>query len=188
MASRNGLSPDEANRSLVRRFWSKVNKNGPVMPEMDTPCWVWTGSRNTDGYGSIGTGSRRDGTRRTEYAHRVAWVVQFGTIPEGKQVLHRCDHPPCVRHLFLGDHVANMDDMATKGRRRSVTGEAHPSARLTAVEVQAIRARYARGGVSQKSLAQACGVGPAQVGRIVRGERWRPMGIAERRARCRSTL
>lgn len=28
-------------------IWEKINKNGPVNPYTETPCWLWTGSRNS---------------------------------------------------------------------------------------------------------------------------------------------
>lgn len=97
-------------RPLPERFWEKVNKNGPVMPGMDTPCWEWVAALNNKGYGVIRVG------QRNEYAHRLAYEMQHGPIPEGMRVLHRCDHPPCVRHLFAGSMKDNTQDMIRKGR------------------------------------------------------------------------
>lgn len=90
------------------RFWSKVNKHGPRVGRLSR-CWVWLGGCDRDGYGYFHL------TRsRSIRAHRYAW----GDVPEGKQVLHRCDNPPCVRrsHLFLGTQEDNQQDMAAKGR------------------------------------------------------------------------
>lgn len=76
-------------------------------------CWLWTGSVDKDGYGRVRFGGRR------ELAHRVAWTLEHGPIPDGMEVRHLvCDNPPCCRpeHLALGTHSDNMRDAAAKGR------------------------------------------------------------------------
>jgi HNH endonuclease len=98
-------------------------------------CWLWTGSTQPKGYGQI---NRGDGV--PERAHRVAWTKFRGPIPEGLQVLHRCDNPGCVNpdHLFLGTDGDNMHDKQGKGR--------HHKQILSAADVAEIRAapRYTR--------------------------------------------
>jgi len=49
-------------------------------------------------------------------AHRVAWELEYGPIPEGLYVCHECDNPPCGRpaHLFLGSAADNAKDAARK--------------------------------------------------------------------------
>jgi hypothetical protein len=91
---------------LAERFWRYV--------ERSTGCWLWIGCRQRPGYGRIG----REGGKGTRYAHHVSWELHYGPIPEGQQVLHRCDNPPCVRpdHLFLGSQLENVRDMWDKGR------------------------------------------------------------------------
>ena len=107
------------------RFWAKVNKNGPVprhRPELG-PCWVWTGARSSDGYGSI----RIDG--RTLGVHRASFLAAGGELSAGPEVCHHCDNRPCVRpsHLFSGTHLDNVRDMHAKGRARKATGDANAS-------------------------------------------------------------
>lgn len=110
--------------ALAERFWKKVNESGPIpshRPELGN-CWTWTGSMSTarsgDGYGNIKVGSNALGTARAVRAHRVAWELEHGEIPDGMWTLHKCDNPKCVRHehLFLGTNTDNMRDMAAKGR------------------------------------------------------------------------
>ena len=98
-------------KPISERFWKRVHK----LSGKDA-CWLWTGSKNPDGYGHINIGDHK-----SDRAHRVAWEVQVGPIPKGKSVLHRCDTPACCRgsHLFLGTHADNMADMCAKGRQRT---------------------------------------------------------------------
>lgn len=79
-------------------------------------CWLWTGWRLPSGYGTM----RIRQERRTALVHRVAYEVWIGPIPEGMDVLHSCDTPPCFRpeHLWLGTQHDNAGDMDAKGRRR----------------------------------------------------------------------
>lgn len=90
--------------ALVRRFWSQVEKT--------ETCWLWIGNRHAIGYGRCGV----DGTHAA--AHRVAWELTNGPIPDGMFCLHTCDVRACVRpaHLFLGTQADNMQDMVAKGR------------------------------------------------------------------------
>lgn len=129
------------------RFWSKVDKNGPtVRPELG-PCWVWVGTRYTNGYGQAAARGRAE-----RIAHRVSWALTFGSVPDDLWVLHRCDNPPCVRpdHLYLGTGTDNAHDMWDRNR--------HPrTARLTESDVAQIRAAAARG-VSRQELAHRYGV------------------------------
>lgn len=76
-------------------------------------CWLWTGAkRGQNGYGGI----KHEG--KPWMAHRFSWVMHNGSIQDGCLVLHTCDTPKCVnpKHLFLGSHQDNMDDMHAKGR------------------------------------------------------------------------
>lgn len=94
--------------TLDRIFWTKVQ----IDPANN--CWMWTG--RVDGshmlYGQIKRNEKRI------KAHRHAWTLANGPIPDGLFVLHRCDRPLCINpsHLFLGTQHDNLLDAASKGR------------------------------------------------------------------------
>lgn len=140
-----------------------------------TECWHWVGSRSEIGYGMFA--SARDTYGCPEIvAHRIAWHLWNGPIPDGLKVLHRCDVRSCVRpeHLFLGTQADNVADMIAKGRdrRNPLRGERNHRSRLTDALVRAIRAEARAGAVTQRALAAKYGVSPMTVSRAVRGESW----------------
>lgn len=87
-------------------FWEKVDKSGN--------CWIWQGSVNKEGYGGVQVKGM------TWSTHRYSWFIEYGEIPKGLCVLHKCDNPSCVRpdHLFLGTQKDNVIDCYNKGRGR----------------------------------------------------------------------
>lgn len=116
------------------RFWSKVEKT--------EGCWNWNSALTYKGYGTFWM----NGHPRP--SHRISFELNGGKIPEGMQVLHRCDNRRCVNpdHLFLGTNADNMADKVAKGRqsRIVVKGEKHYRAKLIAEQVLAIRSSDGR--------------------------------------------
>lgn len=102
----------------VNRFHGKTEP-GSVQSGMDTPCTLWTGLKRHK-YGCFHA-------PHMVSAHRYAWELAHGPIPDGLCVLHRCDTPACVNpaHLFLGTHADNVADKVAKGRQ--ARGDGSPS-------------------------------------------------------------
>jgi hypothetical protein len=148
----------------VKNFWSRVNKLGP------DDCWLWTGGKTKSGYGMvyIGTGASNN---RNQGAHRFAWYITFGSIPDDLFLCHRCDQPACVNpdHLFLGTHTENMRDMYSK--RRGPTGDRNKSTKLNWAIVDEIRSAYPH--LSQWTLARRYGVGRSTIRHILDGTTWK---------------
>lgn len=143
-------------RSLEERFWSKVDKSGS--------CWLWKASCYPTGYGAFGS-------EKVQRAHRVAWELTFGKIPDGLYVLHHCDNPPCVNpnHLWLGTQADNLADMVKKGR--AIYGEAIGNSKLTTGNVLRIRELRTKG-MSVILLARLFGISHQHVSKIVLRKRW----------------
>jgi len=146
------------------RFWSKVKKNG------NRDCWEWQGKRNY-GYGLF---SLRGETVR---AHRMAYTLAVGPIPEGLLILHSCDNRACVNpaHLRLGTQKDNMCDRDDRNRRVVLRGEECTYSKLTSLQVLTIRSVYAAGGTSQSELGRRFGVCRATVNYIVHNKRWKSL-------------
>jgi hypothetical protein len=143
------------------RFWRSVVKSD------DRGCWTWTGCVHDFGYGRISIGGSPIA------AHRYSWILHFGEIPDGMQVLHKCDNPPCVRpdHLYLGVDQDNANDRVARGR--TVRGENRPDSILTASDVVTIRRRYSSGGTSYARIAFDYGVSVACIVGAIKRRTWK---------------
>lgn len=105
------------------RFWSKVAKSGG--------CWEWTAALTRAGYGVIGVGSKTDGSRRIVYAHRLAYELTIGPIPDGLSIDHLCRNTRCVRpdHLEavpIGVNVLRGTGPSAVASRRTECQRGHP--------------------------------------------------------------
>jgi hypothetical protein len=147
------------------RFWSHVDKNGPIHPRLGTPCWLWTGYRNKrHRYGYINI------ARKQVRVSRYSFFLAHGRWPE-PVCRHRCDVRLCVNpaHLIEGTTADNANDMVRRGR--SMKGERHPNRKLSATDIRNIRERLADGETGSR-LAEIYGVQGSQISRIKNGQQW----------------
>jgi len=152
---------------LEKRFWEKVRKAGE--------CWEFVGWRGRDGYGRI-----RGFRSQMIHAHRLSWILHYGTIPDELCVCHHCDNPPCVRpdHLFIGTHGDNARDREQKGRGKRVNGTNHHRSKLSPMDVRVIRRLYSRRdplmkrGLSSPQIAEIWDVDQTVISKIIRREIW----------------
>lgn len=146
-----------------RRFLLKV--------EITNTCWLWTGGRDSHGYGKLTLDKKQIG------AHKVAYQLWKGEIPEGLCVLHTCDVNNCVNpeHLWLGTKADNSQDMVRKGRMYHPynKGIAHGSSKLTEEEILEIRDLYPLGQYSHRKLAKKFNVSYNHIKRILDRDVWR---------------
>ena len=133
----------------IQRFNAKI-----VIDEHG--CHRWQSVVKRDGYGHFWMNGRQF------KAHRAAYLLFRGNIPNGMMVLHKCDVRCCVNpeHLFIGTMKDNVDDMDAKGRRRT-------RATLNAEQVMTIRRLLAER-QTQHRIASLLGITQSVVSRIKR--------------------
>lgn len=142
-------------KTLVERFWEKVRKSDG--------CWEWIGAIFVTGYGAFSfNGSPAK-------AHRIAWRLTNGEIPDGKMVCHHCDNRKCVRpdHLFLGGALENNRDMTIKER--------HGRMLFTHAQISRIRSLYDRyrDHLTHLRIADWFGVSKATISHMMTGRNWK---------------
>jgi len=116
------LSITIISKSLTDRFYPKV------WARAEDDCWEWQAGRTPivqgktgvhGGYGQFTIYDLDLQKYRSEYAHRVAWVIaNNANIPARMLVMHSCDNPPCCnpKHLVLATFSRNSQDRENKGR------------------------------------------------------------------------
>lgn len=149
-------------------FWDRLAKQSGG-------CWEYQGCRNKSGYGRL----QPPGQSKTVLAHRYAYELTYGPIPDGLFICHACDNPSCCNpaHLRPGTNSDNVQDAMQRGRRRLdwpgpvLRGEKNPSAKLTDAQTEEIRAKKTSGKYLQRDLAREYGVSEATISMIVNGHR-----------------
>ena len=145
-----------------------------------TGCMLWRGSTYSNGYGH----ARVPRERKTTGAHRLAYTLFVGAIPDGMDVCHKCDVRRCVnpRHLFVGTRAENIRDASKKRRlssgserSRMFDGARSPRSKLSWSDVEDIRAAWAAG-EKQCEIAKRYPVTHRTISLVVRRKeyRWAP--------------
>ena len=152
-------------RPAMDRFEERIER------VTESGCWLWTGGLvdEKQRYGTF-----RISKEETERAHRAAWRLFNGEIPNGLFVCHRCDVRECVNpsHLFLGTNADNMADMKAKGRAKGHKGEEHPESKLKNDDVVKMRQMY-EDGKTIYELAPIFGVSKSLVHVVVSRQNWK---------------
>ncbi len=144
-------------------FWSRVDKSGG-----DDSCWNWTMGCSR-GYGKFYMNKKVYGT------HRLAFILTNGEIRTGICICHHCDNRKCCnpKHLFAATKAENNTDRSKKGRTsRERIGEKNGNAKLTRIQVIAIRNEYKERNITQKRLADKCSISSCQIYNIVNNRQW----------------
>lgn len=132
----------------IAKFWSKVEIKGP------NDCWIWHGR----------TGHKKYGRFNHTSAHRTAYLLLVGDVPDGLLMLHNCDTPLCCnpKHLRPGTHQDNSDDCVSRGR--IAHGERNGRTKITTDQAAYIRENPDR--LKGRQLAEKFGIAQSTVSYI----------------------
>lgn len=175
IASHTPLDETEHNY-LQSQFNKKINKESGVRPEgehyseITDDCWIWTGTKDSKGYGHYQTDLAKK--LGIQFAHRLS--VYFNKPEEYKDelcVLHKCDNPSCVNpsHLRVGTKDENNKDRNNKGRTVANTGVDNGWSIFTEEQVKYIREEVQKGR-TQKSIAEELKCSPSTIKTLISGQ------------------
>tara|TARA_Y100000992_G_C21258553_1_gene489919 strand:+ start:899 stop:1516 length:618 start_codon:yes stop_codon:yes gene_type:complete len=161
----------------VENFQSKL-KNG-----RNYNCLEWNGTLDKAGYGRIHVKKHHEtGTGRNFFAHRVNYAIETGEILDPDEfILHQCHNRLCcnVDHFEIGNHSANMDDLANS---RRIAGENNPRSKVSQADVYEILELYYYGDIENNnpytvkelvSLFSDTGITSSAINDIVSGRTWK---------------
>jgi len=157
-------------QETLNRFGNKVNFIY-LDEELDhETCWEWLAHRNPRGYGMFMY------ENSAQLAHRISYMMEYGEIPYGLLVCHKCDNPACVNpnHLFLGTPNDNMKDMVKKNRQNQ--GEEVYTSKLNENIIREIL--YGINNGVYKSISQIkkkYNVGKTTIVDLLHSKNWKPI-------------
>jgi hypothetical protein len=142
----------------VRRFWSKVDKNGPIpdhRPDLG-PCWVWTKGCSTRGYGVFAVAIGKQ-----NLSHRVSYELLVGPIPDGLTLDHlchngstvcvgkECEHRRCVNPAHLepvtrAENVMRGLGITATNARKTLCPRGHPYDLISSGKRRCLRCKRER--------------------------------------------
>jgi hypothetical protein len=151
-----GLTEKKMSMTPRQRLERRLKKDSK------TGCWEFQGQRSIEGYGKIKVDNKN------WRAHRLAYLLFVGEIPDGMIVCHRCDNPPCCNpdHLFLGTHLDNVADKVCKNRQAK--GSDLPQKKYGIAHVEEVR-RLKNLGLTHADIAIKMGISEGQVSYLSKG-------------------
>lgn len=138
-----------------------------VARDEDTGCWTWIGGKTPNGYGHYYT---PNGKHSGGSAHRAAYTLFNGEIPEGQIIRHKCRNK-CVNpdHLEVGTYKDNAVDKIRDGI--TYKGTKNPACKYTEEQIKDIRKRYLEG-ETQTSIAKSLGIRQGHISDICLRKVW----------------
>lgn len=106
---------------MFKKGYISGNRNKNIEWKIDEKgCWICTShSIKSNGY------PMKQINKKKYLISHLVYIDNFGEIPSGMVICHKCDNPACINpeHLFLGTQLDNINDRCKKGR--SSHGEKH---------------------------------------------------------------
>ena len=184
LCSIEGCDKPAKGRGWCDKHWSRWRRNGHplagktfegapmsfltgVVNSPPDDCALWTFAKDRDGYGMLHVGKAK------RMAHREAWERYNGrSVGAGLIIAHSpnvCHNPSCINPLHLREatHLENQDDRILDDTHTN--GERHPSSKLTADDVRAIRLDRRM----HRAIAMDYSITPSTVSKIKRRIRWK---------------
>lgn len=115
-----------------------IDRIRKFLVKKDDGCWIFTGRRDKEGYGTIKIGGKYG---HPYQVHRVVYEFYKGNISPSLLICHKCDVKACCNpgHLFMGTQKDNIQDMLKKGRNVRTLGERNGNCKLKKEQVDKIR-------------------------------------------------
>jgi HNH endonuclease len=127
--------------TIQERFWAKVDRT--------EDCWVWMGGKDRAGYGQFAY--RVESGPMVWKAHRFAYFLAKGWVPEEKHLDHLCRNRACVNPSHL-EPVSS----ATNTRRAAAAKATERAVRESKALWQKQTNGPWRWPVGQRHFSQAC--------------------------------
>ena len=132
--------------SPEQRFWAKVVKTAA--------CWLWTGAKYKAGYGHFSMAKGKD-----EGAHRIAYALMRGPIPDGLTLDHLCRNKSCVNPDHLepctrGENTMRADTVTARNKLKTHCPHGHPYSGENLLFARSGRSRLCRACRSRWNRAQ----------------------------------
>ena len=163
------FTDNEITSDLKSRFFARFEQSHT------DDCWIWKGSKNTQGYGQIYCANAK---HRLLKAHRISLELKIGRRLNSKEFsCHTCDNPSCVnpKHLFVGTCKENTRDASAKGRLHKWGGKrkgsGNPKAKLNEYNVSEIK-KMLSAGRGTKEISIIFGVSQTVICDIKSGRNW----------------
>lgn len=136
-------------------FWSRVGISAP------DECWEWLLCKMKGGYGRYKIG------KKEFTAHRIAWELFYGPVPQGKELHHACCNPACVNPMHLLCLTPREHTLLER------SGERSKLSKLSEEDVRLIRFAYASGRFSRRDLAVCLAVSESLIEKVVYRKVWK---------------